>query len=132
MKFVFTIITILFCFQAIFANSSHGLRGYRKITSEEEIKKLEEMIEKGTKTALYLAAADNLIDRDAGEKFEVDNVKSVSKLEKGRDDMASYFVVVKTMHESYPDVKVVVGFLIEQAKKDKKLTIKGYKIGADE
>jgi len=130
MKTLFIIFSLSMVFYVSSAARIAGFEGYKKITSPKEIADLDLVIQSGTITALNLAAADNIIENNAARRFQIDDVKYISKLAKPEEDSTSYFVVVKTMDQYYHDVKVAVGFVIDQNNSNKRLSMKAYKIGA--
>ena len=129
MKILLFILGALFCCHVACTGSLGNVDDYTKV-SPKEVGGLGNLIQDGTVAALKLAAADNVIDANAAARFQVEAVGRVAKNVRESDDVTSYFVIVRASDKLYHDVKIIVGFIIDENNISKVLTIRGYKIGS--
>jgi len=125
MKALLILFGAFLCCQLATAGSIGSLDGYRKISSYSG---LDHVIQSGTVAALNLAAADGVVDANAAARYQVESIGRVAAKE--LDAATSYFIVVRVGDAHYPDVKAIVGFVIDEERGTGTLTLRAYKIGS--
>ena len=125
----FLLFSAIFCFSL--TSAYVPLRGYDRITSQEEIARINYLIKSGATAALDLAAADEVIGDDDADRYHIDRVKYVSKQYRDADEVTSYFAEVRLVNPEDENVRADLGFVVDKSDRNGKLNLRAYKIQFD-
>ncbi len=122
----FLLLIALFCFSVTAEYTP--LRGYDKVTSKEEIARLDYLIQSGATAALDLAIVDEVIPEEDAERYEIGRVNYVSKQYRDADEVTSYFVDVKLIDLQDRNVRAKLGYIIDRKDRNGRLQLRAYSI----
>ena len=128
MKYSILIALSIFLFINTVSTANIPLKGYDRITSKAEINSLETVINNGALAALELAAIDEVLVEKADQRYQIDQVKYVSKQFRDVDDVVSYFVMASLIDTEDVDVKGTLGYVVDKNNNNEKLTLRAYKV----
>ena len=128
MKFLsYLLVGAVFCF-SLTSTGRTPLRGYDRVTSKDEIENINPLITKGVSAALQLAAADEVIGEDCADRYQLDNVKYVSKQYRDADEVTSYFIEGSLKDLADDNVQAEIGYIIDRSDRNGRLNLRAYKI----
>jgi len=107
------------------------LKGYDRVTSKAEINSLEILVQDGALAALELAAIDEVLPEHAQQRYQVNQVKYVSKQIREVDNVVSYFVMVSLIDTEDVNAKGTLGYVVDKANDTEKLTLRAYKVSVN-
>lgn len=122
----FFLLSTIFCF--LVTAEYTPLKGYDKVTSKEEIARIDYIIQSGATAALDLAIVDEVIPEESSQRYEIGRVNYVSKQYRDADEVTSYFVDVKLVDLEDENVKAKLGFVIDRKDKNGRLKLRAYNI----
>jgi len=128
MKYSILIALSIFLFIGTVSTANIPLKGYDRITSKAEINSLETVINNGALAALELAAIDEVLVEKADQRYQIDQVKYVSKQFRDVDDVVSYFVMASLVDTEDVNVKGTLGYVVDKNNNNEKLTLRAYKV----